>query len=210
MLACLVLISGCRTSVRETSILTQQLRIKYPLIDGLSDKAAQARTNSILCSASIRLLDESADLVKGNEKGYSYYAEFKVTKRNADIISVRFDECLNIPRYAHPINRLCAVTIDLKAGKILELNDVFNPNINYRPILIKLLRKEMALQVQKLQVNLLTQFRGLDPEQGFYLTDDSIAFYWQEAEYFPRYLGPTVLHIRYIAIPGMVEPMSRP
>ncbi|MFC1767826.1 DUF3298 domain-containing protein [Candidatus Margulisiibacteriota bacterium] len=187
--------------MRDTAILTQHLHIKYPRVEGLADKSMQNSINDIFYSSAFKLWNGNTALVKKSTKGYSYYVDYSVTRRTDGFISVRFEESLNLPFYAHPFNKVCGITVNLKDGSIYSLKDLFKPGSNYRTVLNSILKEGVEAQAKKINVPLLAEFKGIDKDQEFYLTRDSIVVYWQQAVYLPSYLGALKVKVPYSKIP---------
>jgi len=185
--------------------MTPQLHVKYPLVQDLMDKAVQDRINKTVYSAVFRLRDENASALKKHQKDYSYYVQSGVTFNRKDILSVKFEECLSIPFYAHPFNAVYTVTVNMKDGSPYKLKDLFIPGVSWEAALNGILKKDIDALAKKAGIPLLEVFKGIDKEQGFYLSNGGLVFYWQEARYFPRYLGPLEVTVKYSDIRGLLR-----
>lgn len=196
LLISMVFLAGC-AGIKTAFIMTPQLHIKYPVVEYLKDKAVREKVNKLIYSTVFKLRDENASNLKKHELDYSYYVEAKAVYDKKDLLSLKFDECLSIPFYAHPFNALYAVTIDTKTGSVLKLNDLFMPGISWEASLNGMLKRSIDERESDSEVPLIEQFKSIDKDQGFYLSNDGLVVYWQEARYFPRYLGALEVTIKY-------------
>ena len=197
--------TGCVARTKSAFIMTSQLHIKYPLVQSLKDKAVQDGINKIIYTTIFRLRDDNASALKKHQKDYSYYVQSKVTFKRKDILSMKFEESLSIPFYAHPFNSVYAIIVNMKDGSIYKLKDLFVPGVSWEAALNGILKKDIDELAKKTEIPLLEVFNGIDKEQEFYLSNSSLVIYWQEARYFPRYLGPLEVAVKYSDIRGLLK-----
>ena len=200
-----VVLSGCVAGIKHSFIMTSQLHIKYPNVQTLKDKAVQEKINKVIYSAIFRLRNENTSNLKKHQKDYSYYVQSGVTFNRRDILSVKFEESLSIPFYAHPFNAVYTVTVNTKDGSPYKLKDLFASGVSWEAGLNGIIKKDIDSLTKKTGIPLLEVFKGIDKEQEFYLSNSGIVVYWQEARYFPRYLGPLEIHIKYSDIRGILR-----
>ena len=205
LLALIFALTGCGAGTKSAFIMTQQLHIKYPVVQNLKDKAVQDRINKTIYSAVFRLRDENASNLKKHQKDYTYYVQSGVTFNRRDILSIKFEECLSIPFYAHPFNAVYTVTVNTKDGSIYKLKDIFEPGVSWEADLNGILKKDIDGLAKKTGIPLIEVFKSIDKEQEFYLSNGGLVIYWQEARYFPRYLGPLEVTIKYSDIRGLLR-----
>ena len=117
------------------------------------------------------------------------------------MISTKFDISLYMEHAAHPNNLIDAITFDLSKGEKISLKELFKDGINVKneldPILIK--------KIEKLDIPLLGEFKGIEDNQGFYLTDKALAIYFQEYEYTPHAYGPLIIEVLFDEIKGIIK-----
>jgi len=198
-------LTGCVAGIKNSFIMTQQLHIKYPALDRLKDKAVQGKINNIIHSAVFRLRDENASALKKHQKDYSYYVQSGMTFNRKDILSVKFDESLSIPFYAHPFNAVYAITFNVKDGSTYKLRDLFEPGVSWEAALNGILKKDIDELAKRSEIPPIEVFKSIDKEQEFYLSKEGLVLYWQEARYFPRYLGPLEVTIKYSDIRDLLR-----
>jgi hypothetical protein len=200
ILMIVLLTSGCGTRITKVTLDTDNLHVQYPYVKGLKDKSLQTSINDLIYKTAFKLKDNYYMEVTKNKDSYRYYVEYAVTYRDRNILSMKFLECLSLPFYAHPINEVHAITIDLNNGSLYSLKDLFKQGISWKPVLNGIIKGK----IDKNKIKLLDEFKGIDKEQGFFLTDDSVAIYWQEAVYLPRYMGPFTVMIEKKALEGLM------
>ena len=205
LLALIVGLTGCGAGTKSSFIMTSQLHIKYPIVQSLKDKAVQDRINKAIYSAVFRLRDENASALKKHQKDYSYYVRSDIAFDRNDILSIKLEECLSIPFYAHPFNAVYTVTANTKDGSLYKLKDLFEPGISWEADLNGILKKDIDGLAKKTGIPLIEVFKSIDKEQEFYLSNGGLVIYWQEARYFPRYLGPLEVTIKYSDIRGLLR-----
>jgi len=200
-----VVLSGCVAGIKNSFIMTSQLHIKYPNVQTLKDKAVQEKINKVIYSAIFRLRDENTSALKKHQKDYSYYVQSGVTFNRRDILSIKFDESLSIPFYAHPFNAVYTVTVNTKDGSIYKLKDIFVPGVSWEADLNGILKKDIDKLANGSEIPPIEVFKNIDSEQEFYLSNGGLVIYWQEARYFPRYVGPLVITIKYSDLRGLLR-----
>jgi len=203
--ALIISMAGCVAGIKDSFIMTSQLHIKYPVLNRLKDKVVQEKINNIIHSAVFKLRDENASALKKHQKDYSYYVKSDVSFDRKDILSIKFEECLSIPFYAHPFNAVYTVTVNANDGSLYKLKDLFVPGVSWEAALNGILKKDIDALAKKTGIPLLEVFKSIDKEQGFYLSKGGIVVYWQEARYFPRYLGPLEITVKYSGIRDVLK-----
>jgi len=200
-----ICLSGCGERIRFKKEITDRLQVRTPKIIGMKDRAVQEKINILLYSTAFELRDKNRSEVAKYSESYNYYVQSEVTRHNKLLLSARYMECLVMPWYAHPLNSMQAVTVNLKDGSVYKLSDLFKPGSDYRAVLNKILDEKVQAYANKTGVKMLEKFRGIEKDQGFYLTRDSLAIYWQEAVYLPRYLGPLSIMVEYKRLSGILR-----
>jgi hypothetical protein len=120
-------------------------------------------------------------------------------------LSIKFEECLSIPFYAHPFNAVYTVTVNAKDGSIYKLKDFFEPGVSWEADLNGILKKDIDELAKESEIPPIEVFKSINKEQEFYLSKEGLVLYWQEARYFPRYVGPLVITIKYSDLRGLLR-----
>ncbi len=93
---------------------------------------------------------------------------------------------------AHGMSFLTAFTIQLPAGRVCKLADLFVAGTNYRDRLTAIVRREGASRGLP-----LWDFQGVKEDAGFYLTDDGLVLFFQPYEIAPYSEGIVKMLVRY-------------
>ncbi len=104
---------------------------------------------------------------------------------------------------AHPKNLIISRNYLFKNGQLVSLNDLFEKNKNYLPLLSKLVEKNLKIEFSKKKIdidhNLISD--GFSPKinnfSNFNLTPQGIIFNFQPGSVAPRYLGSFKVFISY-------------
>lgn len=94
-----------------------------------------------------------------------------------------------------------AVTFDLKIGKELELKDLFKKDIHIKETLDPILKAK----VDNFDFELYEEYKGIEEEQGFYLTENSLVIYYQEYVYTPHAVGPLEIEVKFDEIKEILK-----
>lgn len=166
-----------------------EVEIKYPVVINMGNKEVEEKINNIIIEkAGINLESDGSDNEDFKE---TLYTGYEITKKSNDILSIYFFSSLFIEGAAHPSRYIDSVTFDLETGEILELNDLFKEESDYKNILNSILKEK----VKELDLQVFNEFKGLEEEHGFYLKDNNLVIYYQEGVYTPYAYGPLFLEI---------------
>lgn len=165
--------------------------IKYPVFTNMDDKGIENNVNDIIRER----VDSYKTLYHQDDETYkeNISVTYEITKKAEDVLSLYFFISLYTEGAAHPNNLMDGVTVDLKTGKKLELKDLFSKDIDYKQILNQILHQK----IEELDYELFEEFKGIEEEQGFYMTDSGLVIYYQEYVYTPHVVGPLRLEISY-------------
>ncbi|MFA4967495.1 MAG: DUF3298 domain-containing protein [Candidatus Margulisiibacteriota bacterium] len=189
---------GNQEKIINKNIKTVNLDVKYPQTANLKDKALQKQINDFLYAKAFEHI-KAQKFTKDEEKTISYFAIYEVAKFTSPLLSVKFDESFMFKHMAHPNNAVKSITLNLKTGKVYSLKDLFKGDFEKR--LNQLIKEEVA----KREPPLLTPFKGIDKDQEFYLTKDSLVIYFQEYLYTCHAEGPLFIYIPYSSIKDILR-----
>ena len=161
-----------------------EAEIKYPVITNMENKELEKRINSII-EKRFGLNTEPAETGDETFKE-TLNVNYEIMRQTEDMLSLRIFFSLYMEGAAHPSNAIEGLTFDMKTGKELQLQDLFEPGVDYKGSLDPILKD----QVNKLDYELFEEFKGIEDKQGFYLTDTSLVIYYQEYIYTPHAVGP--------------------
>ncbi len=176
-----------------------EVEIKYPVITKMQNKDIENRINSII-ENKFGLHDEPAETGDETFKE-TLNVNYEVKRRTENALSLRIFFSAYMEGAAHPSNFIEGLTINLKTGKELQLQDLFAQGVDYKSILDPILKEK----VNKLDYELFEEFKGIEDKQGFYLTDTALVIYYQEYVYTPHAVGPLEFEIDLNEIDCRIE-----
>lgn len=165
--------------------------IKYPVIANMDNKGIEENVNEIIRER----INNYRTFYHKDDETYkeTIYVTYEITKKTEDVVSLYFVISLYSEGAAHPNNLIDGVTIDLKTGEELQLKDLFKEGVEYKQILNQMLNQKIS----ELDYELFEEFKGIEEEQGFYMTGSDLVIYYQEYVYTPHAVGPLQLEISY-------------
>lgn len=164
--------------ITEKTIATARVDVKYPLIGNAGRIPNQNTINELLYEKAFEL-NKMLQLTPEEEKTSSYSARYEVTRNTPPLLSIKYRESFTVARMAEPANAVRSVTIDLNSGRIYKLKELFKAGSNYKQRLDSLITEAINKREKPLSV----PFGGIDRDQEFYLTGDSLVVYFQEGIY---------------------------
>ncbi|MDR3551895.1 MAG: RsiV family protein [Clostridia bacterium] len=181
----------------------------WPRVCGIRDESAQNRLNIRLREqaetaektaqlAAKRLAGTGAD-VKGS-------FDYAVKRNENGMISLTMRDQLLVGGQ-RGMTRQAAVTVNTVSGRSLTLGDFFGGNVDYTAMLSDRIRGQ--IKSRGLEGRQIRPFHSMKPDQGFYLTHDSLVVFFQEYEYFPYDCGVVEFAIPLGALNGCLKPEYR-
>lgn len=152
----------------------------YPYVYGLKDLMVQQKINYQIYSLMMALIPQliQPDLITYVTGSY----EIKTNER--DVLSLTLTGMGDF-HGAHPVTTVKSITMDVKTGKSYELYELFKPDSDY----IKKLSDMIAVQIKEREIPLLEEFKGIRPDQDYYIADKGLVIYFQQVEIAPYYVG---------------------
>lgn len=187
-------------NIIEKSIKTSLLDFKYPEIHGLSNPHIQNQVNRIIYFKVFEFWNEDK-LPLEDKKRKAYWGGYSIPYHKDHIISIVFNQTGYLPGAAHPNNSIHSITIDLSNGKALSLRDMFRKNVDYRSALNKIIFG----QLHQRNIPIFSEFKGINPNQEFYLTREALVIYYQEEIYTPHAVVPLVFTIPYKELANILK-----
>lgn len=192
-----------------------EVKVKYPVVVGGNEEIISKINNRIEKYTldwinDIKLLSEeySKEYEKmGNEmpkmEAYSLYEVYDT------------EEFISIPatyyQYtggAHGLTTKLTYNYDLNTGKEIKLNDLFKKDFDYKSIINKVIREDIAKEPSVYFEN-GALFKGVDENQAYYLSRDGIIIYFQQYEIAPYASGIREFKIPYDVLnEGLIYKLS--
>ncbi|NEU31413.1 DUF3298 and DUF4163 domain-containing protein [bacterium LRH843] len=102
---------------------------------------------------------------------------------------------------AHGMTIQRSLTMDIQTGQLYSLKDLFKPNTDY----IKRLNEIIDKQIKARDLPLLSEFKGIHPNQFFYIADKALVIYFQLYELVPYAWGFPYFVISVYEVQDLVE-----
>lgn len=150
----------------------QALQIDYPVIIGMGNAITQHKINSRILALVNSLVKDSGYYSQPNMTVQVWY-ELKTNERG--ILSLSIILYYYAYQAAHGMTIIKSLTFDIKTGKTYKLASLFKPGSDYIEVLSDIIR----LQIKERDIYLLDEFKGIAPDQDFYIADKSLVVYFQ-------------------------------
>lgn len=166
------------TTQRLTSL---RLDVYYPMAGIMDSMVAQKKINTSI----LNLVNE---MIK--EQGYYENHQTEITGSYQIKTNENGVLSLSLINFAysggaHGLTVVKSLTTDIETGKTYKLRDLFKPDLDYTKKLSDIIQG----QIEKRDISLLGDFRGVAKEQDFYLADKSLVVYYQLYEIAPYVYG---------------------
>lgn len=125
----------------------------------------------------------------------SYTLSFQIRRIDERIVSITFEDYAYLGG-AHGLGYLRGLNFDLKTGRVLHLEDLFEGDVDWKSQI-----NEKAKEYFE-NVKTLKQFKGIKEDQDFFMTDWGIIVFFQKYEYTPYALGYPMVYIPYKSLMG--------
>ncbi|WP_461205853.1 DUF3298 and DUF4163 domain-containing protein [Clostridium sp. DL1XJH146] len=161
--------------------------ITYPEVSGITNVEVQGKINNLIKEKFA--IDESSI----DDSKETYTITYKTQQKTSEILSLEINSSLYFDGAAHPNNAIDAITIDMKTGEEIKLQDLFKADVDYETSLNEILKKRM----EETEYQLYEEYNGIEENQSFYLTDSSIVFLYSEGAYAPYAVGNIYLEVGF-------------
>jgi len=85
-----------------------------------------------------------------------------------------------------------SLTFDISTGKEYRLEELFKPGSDYVGTLSKIIER----QIKEREIPILGEFKGIRPNQDYYIADKALVIYFQLYEITPYAFGFPCFYIR--------------
>lgn len=177
---------------------------RFPMVSGLPDPLMAGTVNELL-----RYVYDQFYIVDEDEKSRrSLWVDYETSLQREGLLSMKILASEYLQEAAHPMNRLEAVTLDLEEGYVVALSDLFVAESNYRQRINAFIRQQISKMDDRGEplIPLISPFRGIEPQNSFYLTPVSLVVFFPEYQYTPHSWGTLEVEIPYALLQDiMVE-----
>ncbi|MGD6774875.1 WG repeat-containing protein [Sutcliffiella horikoshii] len=188
---------------RNVSIREEKYRpnkdylVYYPQLQGMKNKEGEKKVNEVL-----RTQSQVIPVPPDTQLDYNYTGDFSVQFYKKNLLILELNG-YNYPfGAAHGMPTQIMVPVDISTGKIYELKDLFKPNSDYVKVLSDLVEK----QIQENPDNYFPDsFIGIQPDQPFYVSSDSLFLYFTPYEIAPYAAGFPTFEIAFKEINSIID-----
>ncbi|HHV98973.1 MAG TPA: DUF4163 domain-containing protein [Clostridiaceae bacterium] len=205
-------------TVKETNETDRiKITLKFPQIEGLSDKSAEDRINSILRGAAeaardegqknAEYFEEGTDLSATSPNKHEVYFDYRMKYNQNGLLSVVLFN-YQYTGGAHGITVQSSYTFDLKTGEEYKFKDLMKADADYVTFISNVVKQKIdeRIKIGLLPNYLLTPFTAIRDDQDFYLSNNGVVVYFQQYEYFPYAAGIQEFVVDYTEFSNMLKP----
>lgn len=173
--------------------------VYYPQIEGMADKKTQQHVNLKLKELSqVKPVQEHVQL------DHSYTGDFQISFYRDNLLVLELNGYDYPFGAAHGMPTEVYVHIDLKNGDMYELKNLFKPDTDYVKVLSDLISQKIKNDPQYSYV-FPDSYKGIQPDQPFYVTDEALYVYFTPYEIAPYAAGFPTFMIPYREIDSILN-----
>lgn len=168
--------------------------VTIPIINGLSNKKQEEIINNKINKWTMDWIDDVRKIADEYYKDlnakvtpFQLVAKYLVKNNDNKILSL-YIEYYQFTGGAHGITTRIPYNIDIKTGNLLSLNDLFKSGFNYKDILNKEIKRQIALEPEKYFDNGAI-FKGVKDNDTFYIEDGYLIMFYGQYELAPYVAG---------------------
>lgn len=151
--------------------------VYYPQLDGIADSNVESSMNERLKSMSITAEDITPEM----NLDYEYEGDFSLSFYKKNLLQLQLSG-YNFPfGAAHGMPILKYAPVDIKTGRLYELKDLFKEDSDYVKVLSDIVKKQIIVHGDEMGV-WLDSYKGIEPDQLFYVDTDSLMLYFRPYE----------------------------
>lgn len=169
--------------------------VYYPEIIGI----AQAKLNEELKKLSkVQKIDDNVKL------DYNYFGDFAVDFLKRNLLQLRLDGYQYYFGAAHGMPSKIYVPADLVSGRIYALKDLFKKDSDYVKVLSDIIGEQIKNNEEYSYV-FPDSYKGIKPDQPFYVKEDALFIYFYPYEIAPYAAGFPTFKIYYSEIKDIID-----
>lgn len=187
----------------KQKLVPDKTTIEYPFIPNDNGDKILSKVNNYIIDEVSKLF-KSQVLLPEKVDFYEIFGTYEVTVNKNDILSILFSMYTYVNKAAHGVTAYSSLTVNTKTGEVYSFNDLFNPKMNYVPIINTIAKQ----YIKDNNIQLISEYNGIIPNQQYYLTENKLVLYYQPYEYTPGYYGIFKIEIPYDKIRNLITPLS--
>lgn len=129
---------------------------------------------------------------------------YEIKNNQREVLSLSLSNYTYHQQAAHGMTVINSLTFDLIKKQLCKLEDLFKPGSNY----VKRLSALIDIQIQERDLPLLEDFKGIRPDQDFYIADKTLVIYFQLYEISPYVVGFPMFPISVYDLVDLVDETS--
>lgn len=184
--------------VSTVHIRRPNLDLAYPRVLGLENQTAQDKMNAAITREVQKQLQEQGYLQHPEKTEVTAYYETKTNERG--VLSLTLSNYAYTQHMAHGLTLLNGLTFDTGTGSSYRLGDLFKPGSDY----IRVISDIVRAQIRERDVPLLDEFKGIRPDQDFYIADKALVVFFQLYEITPYVYGFPMFPISVYALQDII------
>jgi hypothetical protein len=188
---------GIRAIVKKRMMVKPNVKISYPHISGLQNTVTELRINEEILKGVYQLIrmQKEKDITE-------MVGQYEIKLNGHGLLSVVMSNYAIWKEAAHGMTYQSSYTFNLTDGRTIPLAELFKPGNDYQKRLSDIVKR----QIKERDVQLITDFKRIDPNQSYYLSEKELTLYFQLYEYTPYYYGFPTFSIPYKEIADMINP----
>jgi len=183
--------------ITKRKIIKPNTAITYPYISGLNNQRAECTINTTITEGVHKLIRMHgystipiADMVGTYEIKLNSHCVLSLVLINYAIHNLE----------AHGMTYQLAYTFNLRNGHVYTLAELFKPRSPY----VNRINDMIKQQIQDREIQLIHEFKSIDANQSFYLTDKDLVIFFPIYQYTPYYYSILTFSIPYTAISDLL------
>ncbi|MBT2758174.1 DUF3298 domain-containing protein [Mesobacillus foraminis] len=173
--------------------------VHYPQVFGMQNHNLERRINAAAVRQTQQLIDQQVGNMPSTVEEMIGYYEIKNNQRQ--VLSLSFSNYTYHYRAAHGMTYIKSLTFDLEKGRLFELKDLFKPGSDY----VQRLSAIIQAQIRQRDIQLISDFTAIQPNQDFYIADKSLVVYFQLYDITPYVFGFPMFPISVYEIQDIIE-----
>ncbi|ATP41635.1 hypothetical protein CSE16_17220 [Solibacillus sp. R5-41] len=157
--------------------------VLYPQVEHLHQPQWQMKVNHAIVEQTKKLMNEQIGNMPSTVEEMLGFYEIKNNQRQ--VLSLTQTNYTYHNRAAHGMTYIKSLTFDMLKQKICTLEDLFKPNSNYIERISALIHQ----QIKQRNIELISPFTVIKPDQDFYVADKTLVIYFQLYDITPYVFG---------------------
>jgi len=177
----------------------QDLIIDYPFATGFKTLNIQ----NIINSRIIKTVNETGKLLEQGYKSPQMTVQgwYEIKTNEKGVLSLSIGNYTIAYPAAHGLTIIKSLTFDISTGKEYRLEELFKPGSDYVGTLSKIIER----QIKEREIPILGEFKGIRPNQDYYIADKALVIYFQLYEITPYAFGFPMFPISVYEIQDIIR-----